>query len=84
MPGIDSTGQSHNQGLKLNFMAAIAVEGEQNTVTVYHCGNFDILLFCYLNSDVDQIMRFNLSFLRKKKHTKEIRKHVSSLSTNPK
>jgi hypothetical protein len=52
-----------------NFIAAIAVEGEQNAVD--HCGNDGsflpysviFILFTvhyYLNSDVDQIMRKSL------------------------
>ena len=75
------TGITLVQGL--NFIAAIAVEGEQNAVD--HCGNDDnflpysaiFILFTVLLSCVNHY--FSLSFLRKK-NTKEIRKHVSSLS----
>jgi hypothetical protein len=72
-----------------NFIAAIAVEGEQNAVD--YCGNdgnfFRMVQFLYYSDDhVDQIMRKSLliSVFFEKKNTKEIRRHVSSLSQNPK
>jgi hypothetical protein len=78
-----------------NFIAAIAVEGEQNAVD--YCGNdgnflpYSIIftLFTvhyYFDTWIQMLIKlcinyyFSLSFLRKK-NTKEIRKHVSSLST---
>ena len=78
----------------LNFIAAIAVEGEQNAVD--HCGNDGnflpksaiFILFTvhyYFDNRIQMLIKscvnhyFSLCFLRKK-NTKEIRKHVSSLS----
>jgi hypothetical protein len=83
-----------NQGL--NFIAAIAVEGEQNAVD--HCGNdgnflpysIIFILFTvnyYFDTWIQMLIKLcvNLYFISlslfRKKNTKEIRKHVSSLST---
>jgi hypothetical protein len=77
-----------------NFIAAIAVEGEQNAVD--HCGNDGNFLpysaifilftvYYYFDTWIQMLIKscvnryFSLSFLRKK-NTKEIRRHVSSLS----